>query len=63
MDLRNPPVRRIPRELWSMVDSIVKQGLDQPNLWRETVSDTLMIKARDLIDRGNDLSGLEYEMR
>ena len=56
-------MRRIPHELWSMVDYIVRQGLNQPNLWRETVDDALMIKARDLIDRRKELSGLRYAKR
>lgn len=45
------------------MDYIVRQGLNQPNLWRETVNDALMIKARDLIDRGKELSDMKYEER
>lgn len=45
------------------MDYIVRQGLNQPNLWRETVDDALMIKARDLIDRRKELSGLRYGKR
>lgn len=54
------PIRSIPRELWSMVDFLLKQGLNQPNLWREKESDGEMAKVREVLDRGGDLTGAKY---
>lgn len=54
------PIRSIPRELWSMVDFLLKQGLNQPNLWREKESDGEMAKVREVLDMGGDLAGAKY---
>lgn len=50
-------MRSIPRELWQMVDFLVKNGLSQPNLWRERESDAEMAKVRELLDVGAELTG------
>lgn len=62
VDLISAPIRSIPRELWSMVDFLLKQGLSQPNLWREKESDVEMAKVREVLDVGGDLAGAKYAL-
>lgn len=58
----SPPVRSIPRELWNMVDFLLRQGLGQPNLWREKESEEEMAKVREVLDVGGELTGAKYGM-
>lgn len=42
------------------MDFLLKQGLNQPNLWREKESDVEMAKVREVLDMGGDLAGAKY---
>lgn len=59
MNLKTPPCRYVPRELWSMIDLLVREGLNQPGLWRDPSADHELAVVREAIDTGADLTGMK----
>ena len=51
--------RRVPRELWMMVDLLYRQGLTVPGLWRDVSDEKELAVVREAVDTGSDLTGME----
>ena len=59
VDVSSSPQRRVPRELWMMVDYLYRQGLSVAGLWRDLSEETDLAAVREAVDTGSDLTGME----